>query len=215
MKFILVPVFFLCCHSSFSQEKKQEPLSFQWAVHFSPLALIDFDNTVMLGGEYRLGKNIGVLLDAGYIFWSNYFTTITHASGVHLRPSARLYFGKKMTEYVQLQGIWKHARYEIYDWLERDVVNGVPSYSRLQEFNYKRDVLGLNIIIGEAMPVAKKLSIDAYFGLGLRYRRQGVVNIPGSRYGSSDDQAWGGNRFREELLTASMPAGIRLTYYLR
>src|SRR5688572_24232604 len=105
----------------------------------NPLGLIDFlDGNITFGGEYRFNDTWSATLDAGGILYSQYFPKTRKATGILLRPGVRIYPGKYKDYFVDLQFHYKQVMYNIKDWIDRDVVNGVATYEELKTFRYRK-----------------------------------------------------------------------------
>ena len=181
------------------------------AIRLNLTSLMDpIETNFSVGAEHQLNKRWGVGLDAGYIFYSNYYEKSKQSSGIILRPAARYYLNENGKGYVEAELHYKNCRYKIADWLQKDIVNGVATYEQFQTFTLAKNVYGANIKLGTKARLSRneRLWMEFYFGMGLRYKKQRVIHEPNSNYIPLstfrlliDD----GNR-----ALFSMPAGIRL-----
>ncbi|MGZ5189452.1 MAG: hypothetical protein ACXWCZ_00455 [Flavisolibacter sp.] len=183
MKLFILPFFLLCLQTTLAQKSKPE--DYQKAIHFSPLALLQIDYTLMIGGEYRTRPNFAWVMEAGYIFASSYmddFETNSPGSGFIIRPSIRWYVGNKSRFYLQPQLYYKMVTHKKYDWVGRDCVDEVSSYEELVEFKYRRHISGANATIGWIVPLGRsgKRFVDFYLGMGFKYKKSVIVDHPGS-----------------------------------
>jgi hypothetical protein len=210
MKKFLLPLFLLGSVLVKSQESKP-PVYFKTAINVSPFALAQVDNTVMAGIEYRLRNNITLVGDAGYIFYSKYFSESKGASGFIIRPGIRFYLNKRNNFYVEPQIFYKQVSNKMHDWLEKEVVNGVSAYQQLQDFRYKRQVMGSNFLIGGIFPFSgNKGYIDIYLGIGIRYKSNSIVGEPHSVY-RRDGMI---SIYSDNITLPSVPGGVRIAFIL-
>jgi hypothetical protein len=196
-------------------QKTKPPVVYQKAISISPLALADVDHTLMLTGEYRFNNKLALVTDVGYIFASEYIGNTQKTWGFNIRPSIRMYYGKRNKGYLQGQVFYKLANYTLHDWVGKDCVNGVPSYQQEMDFDYRKKVMGFNLIAGGVLPLSQSHQwlIDLYGGLGFRHKKHQMVNQPNSCY--SIDGGWVFNFYNDEVTTISVPMGVRLTYVLK
>ncbi|MFL5811403.1 MAG: hypothetical protein ACJ749_17905 [Flavisolibacter sp.] len=196
-------------------QKQKQMVMYGTAIHFSPLALIQVDYTVLVGGEYRLKPNLGLVADIGYIFGSAYLDPEDNqASGFVFRPSIRFYSGRRNNFYVQPQIFYKLVTHKVQDWLGMDCDNGVAAFQQLKEFKYRRNIYGLNATIGRVFPLDTKnrAFVDLFIGLGLRYKKSSVVGNDCSCYQPTSIL------FTEEDpdngFFPSLPGGVKLVFAL-
>lgn len=204
---------FLCLFSAFTinAQRQRTKLAYTTAVNFSPLALLQTDNTIMLGAEHRLTKRWAVATDLGYSFTSYYYgKEIKNAKGFIIRPTVR-YYGHSLRGYIQAQPFYKMVNYDMNDWLGKDCVNGVHSYEKLEDFRLRKNVYGINFVAGEVLPVSDKMFFDLYVGFGLRTRNHRILNRFNSCYDRTDD----GFSISDNTWVPSLPIGIRVGYALR
>lgn len=211
---ILLTLLLAAATLSLSAQKNKPLVVYKKAISLSPLALADIDHTVLLTGEYRLKPNLALLADAGYIFASDYRSNIKKTTGFNIRPSVRMYHGKRNKGYLQAQAFYKMVDYTITDWIGKDCVDGVPAYEKLEDFTYRKNVMGFNIIAGGLLPLSPshKWLIDLYGGLGIRVKNHKVVNEPDGCYELNN-----GGFFNFEMngTTISVPLGLRITHVLQ
>ena len=179
MKRLILPLCLLLMQTISAQKPKLVE-DYQKAIHFSPLALLQIDYTLMAGAEYRFRPNLAWVMEAGYIFASAYMTDFeseTGGSGFIVRPSLRWYMGNKNRFYLQPQVYYKMVTHKKYDWLGRDCVDGVSSYEELTEFKYRRNIWGANATIGRIVPLGRrgKNFVDFYIGMGFKYKKAVIV----------------------------------------
>ncbi|HWJ27347.1 MAG TPA: hypothetical protein VNS32_12450 [Flavisolibacter sp.] len=209
MRKVLLPILLVC--TLFAQaQKKVDTIQYKMLIGFSPLAMIQDDNVLMANGEYRLTSKLALAVDAGYIFYSSYYTSVQNASGFIFRPAIRGYMNERNNFYIQGQAFYKSATYLLHDWLNRDVENGVPAYQEMTDFRYRKNVVGGNFMIGTIQPIFKRNGyVDLYMGFGLRYKKSHLVNEPRSTYRrpsfiTTDDRT-----------LPSLPMGIKFMFVIQ
>lgn len=214
MKKILLSLSLIACLSATAQKNKP-PVIYKKAISISPFALADLDHTLLLTGEYRFSPKLGLVTDVGYIFASEYISDIKTTWGFNIRPSLRMYYGKRNKAYVQAQAFYKMANYTLNDWIGKDCVNDVPAYEERKDFDYRKNVVGFNVITGGVLPLSKSHQwlIDLYGGLGIRYKTHKMINEPNSCYNLNN--GFLSELYNDEITTISIPMGVRLTYVLR
>ncbi|WP_205512357.1 DUF3575 domain-containing protein [Longitalea arenae] len=193
----------------------------------NPLGWADLlDNNVNLGAEYRLNKNWSATMDAGFIFYSQYFSKTRQATGWLFRPGIRLYPGKYKSFFIDLQLHYKEVTYHVKDWIERDVVQGVASYEELTRFRYKKTVTGAHLMIGgrKYLTSNRRFLTELYFGLGLHFKEEGPYHQPAnSRYDramrmmpqSINLNEVNANNAPRKWILLAVPWGLRIIYRLR
>lgn len=190
----------------------------RWEVSASPFALLQPDNTLMSGAEYLLNPRWRLTADAGYVFYSMFARDGSRAaSGFVFRPGAKYFFGKR-GYYLQAQAFYKRVSQSVQDWVDKDVVNGIPAYAQFQRFNLRRNVAGVNLIYGEMMPFfgMRNVFVDTYVGIGLRTRTNKPVLPKTDSYNSNNRWTRSGwLTIDEEGLLPSVPIGVRLLFVIR
>jgi hypothetical protein len=206
---LLLPLLLVCCVQVQAQKIK-EPVQYKTVFGFSPLALFQDDNVLMVNGEYRFSDKKAVVVDAGYVFASYYLKNIKNVSGFLFRPAYRRYLSSQNNYYVQYQVFFKSVTYQMHEWLDKEVVNGVPSYQELKDFRYRKNVGGGNIMIGTIQPLFKSSGyIDLYMGLGLRYKSSYLVNEPNYEYHRPP------SLLSDQHTLFSMPIGIKFLFVIK
>lgn len=190
-------------------QSTKKTLLYSKSVNVSPFALVDIDHGVMVGGEYRFRRNLSVSLDLDYIFYSNYYQEAKESKGFNVRPAFRYYFGKRLHEFVQLQAFYKRVNYSMHGWLDKDCVNNVSSYSQLQDFTFKKNVTGVNLMVGDILPLSNKLYFDIGVGLGVRFKTHKITE-PNACFPPQSNNFM--NRFSEEATSFSLPFSVKLAY---
>lgn len=193
----------------------------------NPLGMIDFlDGNITVGGEYRFTNTLSATMDAGYIFYSEYFSKSKRASGILFRPGVRVYPGKYKDYFVDLQLHYKQVMYHVKDWIDRDLVNGVASYEELKTFRYRKQVWGVNIMGGmkQYMTRNHRFFIEVFLGVGIHIKDQNLYHEPNARYdapftfnttnnatNNTTNDAQNNTPSGRSVLPA-VPGGIRLTW---
>jgi opacity protein-like surface antigen len=193
-------------------QAQRKGMFYKTAFNISPLALANTDGQLMAGIEHRSGKGWAYVFDAGYIFSSYYLNHAKKVKGFELRPAIRYYHGKYKREYWQAQLFYKKVDYQFRDWLGKDVVNGTPSYEKLQDFTFRKKVLSFSFMGGETIPLSDNIFIDVYGGIGARYKEQAVTE-PNSVYEPVE-----GNTpiiYGPKVWSICAPVGVKLSFVLR
>lgn len=152
-----------------------------------------FDANITFGADFKIGRLISAGIDAGYIFASIYTSNVQSTSGILLRPYIRFYFDKKEELFFQAQLHYKSVTYIKERWVNRDFVNGVPSFSQLGTVGNYKKAYGLHCLIGirkQLLSSNEHLLLESTFGLGYRYKKQdsddGSFSTTGFVFGSSN-----------------------------
>lgn len=209
----------LCAFPFFAKAQKAPPFTqVSNAISFNPFALIEVDYTALFGYENKLGPKLFLSNEAGYIFASSYIGSrngnSTTGSGFLLRPSVKWFVSESNRFYLQPQFFYKQVTHNVYDWLGKDAVNGVASYEQLQDFKYRREIFGFNVVSGFVLPLdqRRKGFIDLYFGIGVRDKKDNVVGEPRSVYNIPLD--FSTNSDNNKGILPSLPMGVRFIYTL-
>ncbi|WP_207514858.1 hypothetical protein [Longitalea luteola] len=193
----------------------------------NPLGWMDFlDGNVTVGGEYRFNRTWSATLDAGAIWYSTYLPKTRQATGLLLRPGARLYPGKYKDYFIDLQLHYKQVMYHVKDWIERDVVQDVASYEELARFRFKKRVMGVHIMGGlkQYFTNNRRFFMEIYLGLGVHFKKEGLYNEPpdsrfehGFRMLAQNDRVSENNTTNVpgKRVLPAVPGGLRIIYRLR
>jgi hypothetical protein len=211
MKLLFGVVTLLLFQNAFSQ--KTSLMAKDKLIRINVSGLLDPIETNISGGlEYRLKDNVAISLDAGYIFYSNYYQLRNgSSSGFLFRPAIRYYTDKDKRFYIEAELHFKTVTTKLTDWLGKDCVNNVMTYEEFTDFKVRKNVIGLNLKFGYQIKLSKndKLWLEPYFGLGIKQRREFVLNEPMSCY------RFGGIFNRRNTVTnvkemqGSIPVGLR------
>lgn len=181
---------------------------------FNPLGLADaYDMNISFGTERRMGMQWSAALDAAYIFHTERYKKAKGTSGFILRPALRYYPGARRF-YLEAEFHYKNVTYKFEDWLGREVVNDVPSYEEYTRFRERKIVMGPQLKLGRIMTISRnrKFWMDAYLGVGLRFKKFKVVGRPASTYEYRNDT----NELPiDEERYLALPLGVRFMYRIR
>ncbi|OQP55912.1 hypothetical protein A4H97_20190 [Niastella yeongjuensis] len=187
-------------------------------LRLNAMGLIDLlGGNISIGGEARLNKRLSITMDAGYIFYSTLYRG-NRATGVILRPGARLYSGKNKNIFFDLQLHYKGVTHKVYDSLQKDLVNNVGTYEEYKKFQVRRRIYGGQILIGgKLFPSGNtRLFLEIYWGLGLRYKEEWLYHEePNSGYPTGGSLFFHENILsvrKQTAISPAMPFGLRLVY---
>ncbi|AEV96610.1 hypothetical protein A4D02_20810 [Niastella koreensis] len=189
-------------------------------LRINALGLMDLpDGNISVGGEYRFNRTWAVLMDAGYIAYSTYYFGTTKTSGVLLRPGVRLYGGKLRSVFLDLQFHYKGVQYHVDDWLDKDVVNNVPTYQERRIFLAQKRVYGGQFVVGgkEFLDPDYRWFLEFYVGVGLRYKEEWLRGVPDARYdgGTAFFRSGALTEHKYSVVVPAFPAFIRLVHTIR
>jgi hypothetical protein len=201
---------------SLQAQKTKPQVEYQNALTLSPLMLLGPDFTLTLGYEHRLKHKLVFSPELGFILGSAYYSTENDSKGSYgflFRPSLRFFVNEERNFYIQPQLFYKMVDSKLHDWLGKECENDVPAFEQLQDFTYRRQAYGFNMIAGVLVPTkGRKLLFDFYFGLGVRHKTGNVVGEPRSCYD-------GGGPFfgttEDDGTFPNVPAGVRLVFVLK
>jgi len=157
------------------RQMKRQIFNFKTALSFNPSLLAATDIAVMFGIEHRLKTNIALVLDAGYIIHSTYFsnqTVLRGVSGFNIRPGIKFYINDSKRVFLMMQMFYKQVDYRVYDWLGKNCVNTIPTFEQLQNFTYSKKTVSFNLISGYPLRISNRIMIEGYGGLGLKFKNQ-------------------------------------------
>lgn len=199
-----------------SNEVKEKDIFLRWNVS----SLLDLlEPNVSIGAEYRIKENFSVSLDAGYLFYSQFYSSVDNqnATGFIVRPAVRYYPDSKRRFFIEGEFHFKQVTYQLTDWLQRDLSsNGVPSYQEYTDFKLRKQVFGFNAKLGYVLPLSKdnKIWLEPYWGIGIKLKKLFLLDQP-ARTGYDYNAIIFTNRNTEieESVNAAlpnMPFGFRL-----
>ena len=177
MKQLLLLLFIFFFLTGIAQERKA-------VVKFLPFSLADDVSfpTIQAGLEFPLSEHIGWYNEAGIKYRKGYYempdTSFIHSKGFKTKTEFRYYFNKK--GYRQPQGNYAAVNF----FYNRDLHNtGINYYAaqdtsvkREDDFAVKKSAWGINFLIGKQKAVGKKIMVDCYFGVGIRFRQVTTFN---------------------------------------
>ena len=211
MKLLLGVLMLLHFQNAYSQKMSLQAKDKLIRINVS--GLLDPIETNFSGGlEYRLKDNLAVSLDAGYIFYSNYYQARNgNSSGFLLRPAIRYYTDTYNRFYIEAELHFKTVTTKLTDWLGKDCVNNVMTYEELTNFKMRKNVIGLNLKIGHQIKLSKndRLWLEPYLGLGIKQRNEFILNEPTScyRFGGIFNRRNTVSNIKE--VQGSIPVGLR------
>ncbi len=187
------------------------------AVRFNVLSLLDpFDGNLSVGGEYAFHPRLSVTTDLSFIFYSLYFQNKKWSLGYIIKPAFRYYFSDKRRGFVEATIFYKKVGYKMEDWLDREVVNGWPTYQKYEEFVSRKFVLGTDIQTGLQRSISKdkRFRIEMYAGMGIRFKWTDIKGKPDAEYESANIffPPTTGNDY---IILPSVPKGVRLVYCIK
>lgn len=190
----------------------KKSMLYNTSVNFSPLALVNTDNQVMVGIERRLGNNWAYAVDAGFVFSSYYINKMEGAKGFELRPAIRYYKDRHKREYFQAQVFYKMVDYKFHDWLGKDVVNRTPSYEKLQDFTFRKKVWSLSLMAGEIIPLSGNVFMEVYGGIGARYKEQAPTERNAIYFRIEERNS---SIYDPKIWTVCAPVGVKLSLIIK
>lgn len=192
---------------------KNVPFEKEIIARFNFAGLLDpYDENISFGGEYRFNPHWSTGSDVAYIFRSLYLSESNYSNGFILRPFIRYYPKKDRGGFFEAEIHYKHVSYQITDWIGKDEINGVPSYEEYSTFHYIKNAYGLNIKTGNSANLTrdKRLRLEFYAGLGVRFKNQGAdIGDYFRRRGFLVDI------YNPNYTTFVVPMGMRIVYKLK
>lgn len=200
-----------CCTAmTMAQEKKekkevQQEIIPSLKLRFNPLALVETDPNVMIGGEYRFNSRFSIGLDLAWVYWSGGVP----ARGYKIRPELRYYFNQKtrMSWYAAAEASYKR----VSKTASREECAG-PNCSYWQTVEYKevKSAPGGSLKIGFQQYFSKKqrLYYEIFLGLGFKVNRRfkNYTPPPGT---IQDDIIDAPFMIPEEGFLPHIPAGVK------
>lgn len=196
-------------HNRFRQEADTAK---KVTVRFNFLGVGDpYDENASFGGEYRFAPQWSAGSDGAYIFSSKYISNAEKTSGFILRPFVR-YYPNKRKGFLEVQLHYKYASYQITDWLGKDVNNGQAAYEEYTSFQFRKKAWGVHLIGGSSANLTenKRLRMEFYIGLGVRYKKQ---YVPHGIYLHQNGTFV--ELYNPHYNTVVLPIGVRLVYDLK
>ena len=177
MKFILA---FLLAFSSFCCYSQNENI----LLKFCPLALVDDISfpTIQGGIEFRLARNITWYNEVGIKYRKSYIentdTSFLRSSGYKLKTEIRYYFRHRSRSSFEGSYFASNVFFtkDIHNTQVEYFPNGDTTKKSTDVFGVKKNVLGLNIILGHQKFLSRNLILDLYAGIGLRFRNVHTID---------------------------------------
>lgn len=180
---------------------------------FNYTGIIDpFDQNLSFGGEYKLNEHWSTGLDLAWVFTSAYLSESKHVNGLIARPFVRYYPWGNKKGFFEAVVHYKYVSYRITDWVGKDVTNGVPAYEEYTNFHFNKNAFGLHLNAGTSANLSrdKRLKMEFYLGLGMRFKTQGA-DI------GEYDRRWRGfgKLYDPNFSGIVLPMGARLVYDIK
>lgn len=171
-----------------------------------------YDENASIGAEYKFAPRWSAGSDVAYIFNSQYISNAKKSNGFIVRPFVRFYPNITRRGFLEVQVHYKYASYQVTDWLGKDVIEGIPAYEQYTTFQYIKKACDFHLIAGSSTNLTpdKKLRLEFYIGLGVRYKKQYVDNgFYTPKKGAFLEL------YNPQRTTAVLPMGMRLVYDLK
>lgn len=153
-------------------------------IKLCPVALIDEVSfpTIQAGIEFKISKKLSWYNEFGIKYRKSYYeksdTNFVTSNGFKAKTEIRYYL--KNNNETNLEGKY----FAVNAFLTKDThnteigyfYNGNTSLLKTDAFGVKKTVFGLNFIYGYQELLTKKISVDIYTGLGIRFRNINTVN---------------------------------------
>lgn len=157
-------------------------------VKFSPLSVIDDASfpTIQAGIEFNIHKRISWYNELGIKYRKGYYEktdTISLASkGFKAKTEFRYYWQNKNG--ADLAKNPEGNYFAINCFYNRDFHNTEIEYyylrdtsmNKFDDLGVKKKVWGLNLLVGTQKPISRKVLLDFYTGLGIRFRNVSAIN---------------------------------------
>lgn len=168
---------------SFSQTdtlQKQTAILVKW----TPTALIDPFSSLQFACEFYYNYKGSVQVEYGYMF-PQIDIRNSNNRGHRIRLEQRNYFGKRLGWYWAEELNFVYATYNVKkrfsnNWeIDTSTGNEYPIDSYFETINIERVKIGANLKIGYQHIFKKiNISIDTYFGLGIRLLKYNFLSYP-------------------------------------
>ncbi len=195
--------------------------NFQLTARLNPIALFNpAEGSILAGIEKRVKRRVTVGGDVGYIFWSLNTTSFQGTNtiqGLILRPSIRYYTSDAIHFYVEAVFHYKMINNKQNDWVGMSCVNRVPTYFEFKQYNVRSNTAGMSANFGfcENIFKSKKLYIEFYGGIGVRYRNVRVADDPRACIHSSVNESPFDPLRTGTSILPFVPAGLRIGYVIK
>lgn len=212
-------LFGLSCWLSPLIAQKKEPYIMPagtWLLRINPLGIIDpIETNLSLGTEFRFHKTAATSIDVAYVLQSLNMQNAKSSRGLIIRPAIRKYFDPGLNTFVEAELHYKMVESTMEDWVGRKNVNGVPAYQEFRTFHFKKKAAGVHFKLGvqESLVQQKWLWLEAYAGLGIRYRWQ-ETDLPADASYQFLRQMFTVDRNEGSATTPVLVGGLRLLFKL-
>lgn len=127
--------------------------------------------TIQSGIEFGISKKISWYNEAGMKYREGYYsppdTNLIGTRGFKLRSEIRYYKTYVLNgSYVGFNGFYSK---DFHHAITSYYYSGDSSDERIDNFTVKKIVTGLNLVIGKIYPAGKKISLEIYSGVGIRF----------------------------------------------
>jgi Protein of unknown function (DUF3575) len=190
--FTLILIFSLLF--SFGQETEKEK---KWIVKTNILSLVDAFSfpTIQLGLERTLTKNLSVNVESGIQLYSfnfpkNKTDTLSIKNGgfkfniearYYLNNSNKVNYKKNWNSFIAIQAFYRGNNYgsivnysidpnydKPYNYNQN---NNIIVPKLVDEFEVKKSIYGINILVGNQINLIKNVIVEPYFGIGVMDRQ--------------------------------------------
>lgn len=126
---------------------------------------------IQIGIEFGISKKISWYNEGGIKYREGYYsmpdTNLIATGGFKLKSEIRYYKATiRNGGYVGVNGFYtKDSHHSIASYY----YSGDSSDERIDNFTVKKFVTGLNLVIGKIYPAGKKISLEIYSGVGIRF----------------------------------------------
>lgn len=171
-----------------------------------------YDENASFGIEYKFDPHLSAGSDLAYIFNSEYMSGTKHTDGFIVCPFIRFYPNIERRGFFEIQLHYKYVSYQLTDWLGKDVVNGIPSYEEYTTFHFIKKAWDIHVNTGSSANLSKnkKLRLEFYVGLGIRFKKQYVNSGTYNREKGAFLEL-----YNPDYSTVVLPMGMRLVYDLK
>jgi hypothetical protein len=191
-------------------------------IKYSPLPMLDFDNTIQFGVEIPLGKgDFSVQEDLGFghssfNIWYHEENEVPDKQTFKSRTHLRWYFveRRRMRAYVGPEFLYKKVVYREEQWVGRDCAGGRGgpcSFFENREVRVDKNVGAVHARFGWQFIFPSRLTLDVFSGLGFRsvVNKSRTPSIPDSEIRSIYDH-WQSVGPSERDILPSLVLGIHL-----
>jgi hypothetical protein len=164
---------FLLLFSNLAFGQKDNVIDCKLSIKTSPLNLIDpwEGSLVTLGAELKLLNNIASYTELGMYFSNfNVSSSLKNNKGFMLKEAIKFYLnGEKQTinDYISLEFCYSQQSYNRTDSIDLSANKLGPRFAK--NYTVSRNFPGIAFQYGTLLVKRKRLIVDIYTGLGIRY----------------------------------------------